>query len=204
MSQAILFVVTGPSGSGKGTIMRSIIAAHKDLVKMATYTTRKPRPNEEGGFDYNFVTPEVFRAKIEQGEIAEYEQVYHDHYYGSPRFDANTGPDRLMELDFNGMYKYKKTTTRLVSIFIAPPSLDVIVERIMRRSREANLERRIGNAYEQLEQAANYDYIIINDSVEAACAEAIAIVRAERVKRDHARRADLVRAMCAEKCAPRR
>jgi len=203
MSQSILFVVTGPSGSGKGTIMRSIVATYKDLVKMATYTTRKPRPNEECGFDYNFVTPEVFRAKIAQGEIAEYEQVYHDHYYGSPQFDANTGPDRLMELDFNGMYKYKKTTTRLVSIFIAPPSLEVIVERIMRRSREANLERRIGNAYEQLGQADNYDYIIINDKVEAACAEAIAIVRAERVKRDHAQRASLIRAMCAEKSAPK-
>ena len=108
-----------------------------------------------------------------------------------------------MELDFNGMYKYKKTTTRLVSIFIAPPSLEVIVERIMRRSREANLERRIGNAYEQLGQADNYDYIIINDAVEVACAEAIAIVRAERVKRDHTQRAALIREMCAEKCGPK-
>ncbi|MBT9135944.1 MAG: Guanylate kinase [Firmicutes bacterium] len=196
MREPILFVVTGPSGSGKGTIMRAIIAAFKDIVKVATFTTRLPRPNEENGFDYNFVTAEEFRAKIERDEIAEYEQVYHDHYYGSPQFDPNVGPDRLMELDFNGMYKYKKTTKRLVSIFIAPPSLEVIAGRITRRSQEVNLERRMGNAYEQLQQAGSYDYIIINEDFEAARAEALAIVLAERLKRDRERRATLIKGMC--------
>jgi len=196
MQQAILFVVTGPSGSGKGTIMRSIVNNCPEIVKIATYTTRAPRTNEEDGFDYNFITPACFLEKVSSTQIVEYEQVYQDHYYGSPSFDPNTGPDRLMELDYKGMFKYQAIANRLVSIFIAPPSLDEMVERITKRSTEANLTNRINNAVEQMQYARDYDYIIVNVEMERACAEAVAIVCAERARRDRAQRMSVIEAMC--------
>jgi guanylate kinase len=196
MQESILFVVTGPSGSGKGTIMRAIVGRYPDIVKIATYTTRAPRANEEHGFDYNFISHACFLAKVQAGEIAEWEQVYQDHYYGSPSFDPNAGPDRLMELDYKGMFKYRNLAKRLVSIFVAPPSLDEMVERIQRRSTEANLANRVNNAIEQLCYAQHYDYIIINGKMEEACAEAMAIVGAERARRDHGARIAALNALC--------
>lgn len=195
MQESILFVVTGPSGSGKGTLMRAILRRYPDIAKIATYTTRLPRANEEHGFDYNFVSRACFLDKVQAGEIAEWEQVYHDHYYGSPSFDPNAGPDRLMELDYKGMFKYKKLAKRLVSIFVAPPSLDEMVERIQRRSTEANLANRVSNAIEQLCYAQHYDYIIINRQMEEACAEAVAIAGAERARRDHSARVAALNAL---------
>jgi guanylate kinase len=196
MQESILFVVTGPSGSGKGTIMRAIVKRYSDIIKIATFTTRAPRANEEHGFDYNFVPQARFLEKVQAGEIAEWEQVYQDHYYGSPSFDPNAGPDRLMELDYKGMFKYKKLAKRLVSIFVAPPSLDEMVERIQKRSTEANLANRVNNAIEQLCYAQHYDYIIINGEMEEACAEAVAIVGAERARRDHGVRIAALNALC--------
>lgn len=178
--------------------MRAIVEQFPDIVKIATYTTRKPRANEENGFDYNFISPEEFRAKVAAGEIAEYEQVYHDHYYGSPTFNPDKGPDRLMELDYKGMFKYKKITRRLVSIFVAPPSIEEMVERITRRSTEANLENRIRNAVEQMQYAEHYDYVIVNEKMDEACAEAVAIVCAERCKRDRTTRTRCIQRMCNE------
>ncbi|MBS3986098.1 MAG: hypothetical protein KGZ66_10925 [Selenomonadales bacterium] len=196
MQESILFVVTGPSGSGKGTIMRAIVKRYSDIIKIATFTTRAPRANEEHGFDYNFVPQARFLEKVQAGEIAEWEQVYQDHYYGSPSFDPNAGPDRLMELDYKGMFKYKNLAKRLVSIFVAPPSLDEMVERIQKRSTEANLANRVNNAIEQLCYAQHYDYIIINGEMEEACAEAVAIVGAERARRDHGARIAALNALC--------
>jgi len=196
MQESILFVVTGPSGSGKGTIMRGIIKRYPDIAKIATYTTRPPRANEEHGFDYNFILQACFLDKVQAGEIMEWEQVYQDHYYGSPSFDPNAGPDRLMELDYKGMFKYKALAKRLVGIFIAPPSLEEMVARIQRRSTEANLSNRVNNAIEQLCYAQHYDYIIINGQMEDACAEAVAIIGAERARRDHGARVAALNALC--------
>ncbi|MBT9134646.1 MAG: Guanylate kinase [Firmicutes bacterium] len=196
MHEPILFVVTGPSGSGKGTIMRAIVKQYTNIVKIATYTTRPPRANEEHGFDYNFISQACFLKKVSAGEIAEWEQVYQDHYYGSPSFNPDTGPDRLMELDYKGMFKYKALAKRLVSIFVAPPSLEEMVERIEKRSTEANLANRINNAIDQMRYAQHYDYIIINAQMDEACAEAVAIVGAERARRDHRQRMAALDALC--------
>lgn len=196
MREAILFVVTGPSGSGKGTVMRAIINAFRDMVKIATYTTRPPRSNEENGFDYHFVSEVEFLAKVASGEIAEHEQVYKDHYYGSPSFDPHKGPDKVMELDYKGMFKYQRITKRMVSIFVAPPSMEEMVARITRRSNELNIENRIKNALEQMQYVEHYDYVILNDRVEDACTEAVAIVQAERCRRDKGQRTRLVERMC--------
>lgn len=196
MKDAILFVVTGPSGSGKGTIMHAITDAFADIKKIATYTTRSPRPGEQPGYDYNFVSQDEFLSKVDDGKIAEYEKVYNDYYYGSPSFDPGKGPDRLMELDYKGMFKYKKITHNMVSIFIAPPSIDELVSRINRRASESNLANRIKNAIEQLQYAEHYSYIILNENLEQACEDAVAIVRAERCKRDKAARVKQIDKMC--------
>jgi guanylate kinase len=195
MREAILFVVTGPSGSGKGTVMRAIVAEFADIQKIATFTTRPPRPGEEHGFDYNFITSDEFLAKVGSGEIAEHERVYNDHYYGSPTFDPDRGPDKLMELDYKGTFKYKRITKRLVTIFVAPPSIEELVERINRRSSEANLENRVKNALEQMQYAEHYDYVVMNDNLDDACREALSIVQAERCKRDKGHRTRLLSRM---------
>lgn len=199
MRDSILFVVTGPSGSGKGTIMRAIVEHYPDIVKIATFTTRPPRANEEHGFDYQYVSVEDFLGKVASGVISEHEQVYKDHYYGSPSFNPDKGPDRLMELDYKGMFKYKKVTKRLVSIFIAPPSLCEMVDRITRRSNESNLNSRVNNAFEQMNYAEHYDYVIVNEKMDDACAEAVAIVCAERSRRDKSSRTRQIQRMCNER-----
>lgn len=196
MKDAILFVVTGPSGSGKGTVMHAITDAFADIEKVATFTTRPPRPGEQPGYDYNYVNQDEFLRKVADGEIAEHERVYNDYYYGSPSFDPSKGPDRLIELDYKGMFKYEKITRNLVSIFIAPPSIEELRKRITLRANETNLDRRIKNAIEQLQYAEEYNYVIVNDSVEQACAEAVSIVRAEKCKRDKAKRIRQIEQMC--------
>ena len=199
MKDAILFVVTGPSGSGKGTIMHAITDAFADIEKIATYTTRAPRPGEQPGYDYHFVSQDEYLSKVADGKIAEYEKVYNDYYYGSPSFDPGKGPDRLMELDYKGMFKYEKITHNMVSIFIAPPSINELVNRINRRASESNLANRIRNAIEQLQYAQHYTYIILNEDLEQACEDAVAIVRAERCKRDKAERVRQIDKMCEMK-----
>ncbi len=101
-----------------------------------------------------------------------------------------------MELDYKGMFKYKALAKRLVSIFVAPPSLEEMVERIEKRSTEANLANRINNAIDQMRYAQHYDYIIINAQMDEACAEAVAIVGAERARRDHRQRMAALDALC--------
>src|SRR5579875_2192766 len=151
--EPILFVITGPSGAGKGSVMRRLLDAVPNLQKVVTYTTRPPRAGEEDGFDYRFIAVDAFLAKVQSGEIFEYEQVYHDHYYGSPRDLFVNDADGLIELDYKGYQKYRARHGRVVSIFLLPPNLDALKERILRRSEVENLSARLQNAVEQLRHA---------------------------------------------------
>jgi len=179
----ILFVLTGPSGAGKGSVMRALLGRVPGLKKVVTYTTRPPRPGEQDGFDYHFVDPDRFMAMVRAGDIFEYEQVYHDFYYGSPRDVFPGGADALIELDYKGFQKYRARLPHVVSVFLLPPSLDELRQRIVRRSQVNNLDARLANAVEQLKHAVDYDYVITNDDLDQ-CAEAVAtVVQVERWRR---------------------
>ena len=180
----LLFIVTGPSGAGKNTVMTHIRRTFPDIKKAVTYTTRSPRPHESQGVDYSFISKAEFFDKVESGAILEYEQVYNDYYYGSPANIFQDGHIKIMEMDWKGHRKYREVHqgVRIVSLFLVPPSLEEIQKRILGRSKVDNLESRIANALEQMEHAGEYSYIIINEFKEQMLAEVEAIVRAELLK----------------------
>lgn len=180
----LLFIVTGPSGAGKNTVMTHIRQAFPEVTKAVTYTTRRPRPHEVDGVDYCFISERDFFAKVEAGEILEYEQVYNDYYYGSPADIFSAGSVKIMEMDWKGHRTYRNTykDVNIISLFLVPPSLQEIKRRILGRSRVENLQSRLKNALEQLEHAGEYDYIVINKNKEQTLAAVEAIVKAELVR----------------------
>lgn len=181
--EPILFVFTGPSGAGKGSIMRALLEADSMLHKVVTYTTREPRPGEIQGFDYNFVSATEFQRMIKEGHVFEYEKVYQDHYYGSPRELFVTGSDSIVELDYKGRLKYQERHRGVVSLFVLPPTLEELRRRILRRSEVENLDARLQNAIDQLRHARTYDYIVQNDSLQECVKTVQTIITAERQRR---------------------
>lgn len=185
MSRALLFILSGPSGVGKASVLHGVLQKVPDLEKVVTYTTRAPRPHEVPGFDYKFVTREQFFAMVESQEIQEYERVYGDDYfYGSPSFVLDDGRDRIIELDYKGFRKYRTRYEGTVSVFLVPPSLEVLERRINNRGRVDNLPARLANAVEQLRYAGEYDYVVVNEDLGECVDTVAAIVRAERCRRD--------------------
>lgn len=181
--EPILFVFSGPSGAGKGSVMRALLAHDESLHKVVTYTTRAPRPGEVDGFDYYFVSVDQFHQMIDQDLLFEHEQVYHDHYYGSPRELFRPGCDGIIELDYKGRLKYQERHRQVVSVFLLPPSFEELKHRIVKRSEVENLDARLANAVEQVRHARTYDYIVRNDDLGQCIATVETIIRAERVRR---------------------
>lgn len=182
----LLFIVTGPSGAGKNTVMHHIYKTFPEIKKAITYTTRPPRPSEQDGKDYWFVEREEFLAKFHKGQILEYEQVYNDYLYGSPAQVFSQGSTIIMEMDWKGHSTYRKVyqDIRIASIFLVPPSLQVMKQRILSRSQVDNLSARLANALEQLEHAAEYTYVIVNDEKERTLQQVEALVQAELINRE--------------------
>ena len=178
-----LFVVSGPSGVGKASVMAEIVK-NTDVNKVATYTTRPKRQNERDGWDYQFVSISEFQQLEREGEIVEYVQVYGDHFYGSPRLRQDSSSlDMLIELDPEGHQKYAKAhAPNITSIFLLPPSIDELRRRINSRQQETNLDRRLSAAVEQIGRAFEYDYVVINDDLVTACQSVISVVRATQLR----------------------
>ncbi len=181
--EPILFVFTGPSGAGKGSVMKALLEQDPHLSKVVTYTTRTPREGEVDGYDYRFVTVDQFKGLIDSGAVFEYEQVYQDHFYGSPRELFVPDHDGIIELDYKGRLKYQERHRRVVSVFLLPPSLDELKKRILSRSQVNNLEARLRNAVEQLRHAKTYDYVVKNDRLEDCVRTVATVIAAERARR---------------------
>jgi len=177
----LLLVVSGPSGSGKNTVMTHVRRTYPHVGKAVTYTTRVPRLHEVDGVDYRFVSEADFFAKVAGGKILEYEQVYNDYFYGSPADIFDDGSIKIMEMDWKGHRKYREhyKDVRIVSIFLVPPSLEEVRKRILARSSVDNLDSRMANALDQMEHADEYDYVIINDRKEKTLQEVEAVITAE-------------------------
>ena len=183
----ILFILSGPSGVGKATVAREAFLRVSGISKVVTYATRQRRPGEKNHVTYHFISRHEFRQKIDNGELFEWEKVYGDEYYGSPRDPFEhipPGHDALLEIGTGGMKSYLKAYPGAVTVFLAPPSMDAVLDRIEGRGGgEGNLGNRLRSAMAMLEEAGHYDYIIVNDDLEEAVENLAGVIRAERARR---------------------
>jgi len=181
----ILFIVSGPSGSGKETIITRLLARVPALTRISTYATRPMRPGEKEGRPYHFVSESEFDRLLDSGEIFESETVYGSYRYGSPRSVlSGTGDgDNIMEMDPNGYRRLRKTRSGpTIGIFLLPPSLEALSRRIQGRNHEADVETRLEIARRQIREAGDYEYLLMNDDLERCCREAVQICEAERLR----------------------
>lgn len=183
--RGLLFVVSGPSGSGKGTVLKSLSDRGLGFVRVKTYTTRAMRSNETED-DYNFIAHDEFFRLVDAGEIWEYTQTYGGKdYYGSPIRLLQDEPETplVTEVEVKGMLRLREfSARRVVSMFILPPSIQVLEDRIKKRHEEANSRERIEKARDQIGYASAYDYILLNKDMEAFLERAEIIARAELLR----------------------
>lgn len=187
----ILFIISAPSGSGKTTLTNELLTLVPGLQFSISYTTRPPRGSEQTGREYFFVSREEFEEMVRRGEFLEYACVF-GHYYGTARRfldDArNTGRDLVLDIDVQGAAQVAKMP-EAVSIFILPPSREVLEFRLRNRSHTEHMDseevirRRLEGARKEIENYRNYDYILVNDRLEQSIAKLKAIVAAVRLKR---------------------
>ncbi len=185
INKNVLFVISGPSGSGKGTLMDYAIENFQEIRHIPTFTTRKPRPKEVPGKDYNYLSEKEFYQLVEKGEIFEYTKTYGDYMYDSPHsLIKNIHDDHLVvELDYKGMFRIKSVSQhQVVSIFVMPPDIDTLLKRITKRNKEENLKNRIKVLSEQLQFAWAYDYVIINNDLQEYLKDVHTVLKAELLR----------------------
>lgn len=186
-TRGLLVVVSGPSGVGKGTIMRPFMERNKNVKYSVSATTRAPREGEIDGVNYHFVTKEQFEKLIENDEMLEWAR-YGGNYYGTPRFAVErglaAGLDVVLEIEVKGGAQVKQLMPECVSIFILPPSMKVLEKRLRGRGteEEETIQKRLAKAREEIPHAKDYDYIVYNDALEDAVSDLRAIIQAEKLR----------------------
>ena len=182
-----LFVVAAPSGGGKTSLTRALLEREPGILLSVSYTTRPPRPGEIDGIDYHFVTPDRFAALKSAGEFLECARVHGNWYATSATWlkaQVDSGRDVLLEIDWQGALQVRKLVTESVHIFILPPSLTSLQERLVRRGQddEETIARRLSAAREEMRHCVDFNYVIINQDFASAVADLAAIVRASRLR----------------------
>jgi guanylate kinase len=186
-SRGTLFVVSSPSGGGKGTIIRRVLDVVENLSYSVSYTTRAPRQNEVDGREYFFINRETFDEMVVAREFLEWACV-HGNYYGTSKKqimdETAAGADLILEVDVQGAASVRQLLMDSVSIFILPPSYEVLRQRLIARGTDSpqQLEVRLRNAPEELKQYSSFDYVIINDEIDRAAAQLASIIYAERAR----------------------
>ncbi|HET9799471.1 MAG TPA: guanylate kinase [Gemmatimonadaceae bacterium] len=182
-------ILSAPSGGGKTTIARALLSRRKDLGYSVSCTTRAPRPTEVNGRDYYFLTRAEFLTKREQGDFAESAEV-HGNLYGTLVSEVKRvlGTQRhvVMDIDVQGATQFVRAFPHSVTIFILPPSAEVLLERLRARETEsaAQLAARLQSALQELQQVSDYEYVVVNDDLERAVASVESIIDAETVSRE--------------------
>ena len=194
----LLFVVSGPSGVGKSTLCRYILKNMPDIRLSVSYTTRKPRSGEMDGKEYRFISENEFRQKISEHAFAEYAEVY-GQLYGTPWKELEQIPgsitDVLLDIDVQGARQVMKTLQKAVTVFILPPSLEVLRARLVERGTDTMEEqnRRFQKAQDEMLSYTEYQYTIRNETLDQAIKELQAVIVAERVRTIHVDPADVFR-----------
>jgi guanylate kinase len=189
MTTSLLIVISGPSGVGKDTVTRRLFELAPDLKYSVSYTTRPRRSGEVDGQSYSFVSEDEFQRLVDAGEFLEWAQV-HDHRYGTSkrRVQAalDTGHDVLLKIDVQGAMRVRQQVPEGVFIFMTPPSIEALIERLMGRNTEdpASLERRQRDALQELGLAREYRYIVCNREVDRTAREVLDIIALEHTERE--------------------
>jgi len=185
METGLLFIVSGPSGTGKSTLCKDLMKLIPDIQFSVSYTTRLPRKDERPGEAYHFVSRETFTAMIDKGEFAEWAEIY-GHLYGTPRSvvepTLRKGTDLLFDIDGQGAQQLKKNYPRAITIFLIPPSLEELEKRLQKRETDSSavIGERVAKACAEIAQARDYAYIIINDIYAQALQALHSIILAEK------------------------
>ena len=178
-------MIAGPSGVGKGTLVRRLLAAHPEIRLSVSVTTRPPRPSERDGVDYRFVSDDEFDRLIEGGELLEWAGIV-GHRSGTPAGPVEetlrNGTDVLLEIDVKGAFQVRERVDGALLVFLEPPSLEELERRLRSRGTEdeARLSRRLETAAWELEQRGAFDHVVVNDDLERATAQVEAILQAAR------------------------
>jgi guanylate kinase len=188
--RGLMLVLSSPSGAGKTTLSRRLLAEDEGVTLSVSVTTRKMRPGEVDGRDYHFIDRQRFDALVDKGELLEWAEVF-DNYYGTPRkpvMDAlASGRDVLFDVDWQGTQQLREKAPKdIVSIFVLPPSISELEKRLHQRAQDdyETIHRRMAKAGDEMSHWAEYDYVIINRDLDKAFAEVKAILAAERLKRE--------------------
>jgi guanylate kinase len=182
-----LFIVSSPSGGGKTSLVKALLEAEPEVRLSVSYTTRPARPGEAGGRDYHFVTLPAFERMLEAGEFLESAVIYGNRYGTSQKWierERAEGRDVLLEIDWQGAQQVRRLIRQVVSIFILPPSPEVLESRLRGRGQDSEevVARRLASAREEISHVSEYEYVIINDEFNRAAQDLRSIVRAERLK----------------------
>ncbi|MGQ0578587.1 MAG: guanylate kinase [Betaproteobacteria bacterium] len=182
-----IFIVCAPSGAGKTSLVGELLARNPNLRLSVSYTTRAPRPGEQDGHDYHFVTKPAFQAMLERAEFLESAEV-HGNLYGTSQASIEAqrgqGHDIVLEIDWQGAQQVRKSIPDAIGIFILPPSLDDLRQRMMdrRQDSDAVIKRRLKAARGEIAHLAEFDYVIINNDFDDAVEDLASIVRSTRLR----------------------
>jgi len=187
--RGLMVVLSSPSGAGKTTLTRKLLAAHGDMSMSVSATTRKPRPGEVEGHDYYFVSKDKFSEMIDNEDFLEHAKVF-DNHYGTPRGPVEAalmgGQDVIFDIDWQGAQQLEQAAVDdLVKIFILPPDMRALEARLRTRAQDSDdvIAKRMSKSEAEISHWSEYDYIIVNEDVETALSELESIVIAERMKR---------------------
>lgn len=189
MSKGLLFVVSAPAGCGKDTILEQVLAKEANVGYSVSATTRAPRPGEVDGTHYFFLTREKFEEMIKNGDVLEYTE-YCGNYYGTPRKGVEAmlaeGRDVVLKIEVEGAMNIKKLFPDSCLVFILPPSMKELERRLRKRGTEdePTIMRRIAQAKTEIDAAVNYDYFVVNDDLEDAVNDLIAVIRGEKCRKE--------------------
>ncbi len=189
MSKGRLYILSGPSGSGKDTVLKQVLTLHPEIMLSISSITRDMREGEIEGEKYHFISREEFETLIKEDMLLEY-NVFVGNYYGTPKAPVekaiNEGTDVILEIDVNGAEQIKKKMPEAVSIFIMPPSVEELRRRLSGRGTDSAevIEKRMESALTEIKRAINYDYIVVNDVIEKAAEDVISVILSGRLTLD--------------------
>ncbi|SEM00399.1 guanylate kinase [Syntrophus gentianae] len=191
-SRGLFLVLSAPSGTGKTSIRRIFLERHPEVQFSVSCTTREPRPGEEDGRDYFFISEAEFRERIDRGEFAEWEENYGRYYGTSGKIMdhfLDQGRDMLLDIEMRGAKTLKKNYTGGIYVFVLPPSLAELKARLQKRGEsDVEIKKRLNKVREEIGEAYGYDYVIFNDSLEKAVESLQTIYRSEKSRAIRRRR----------------